>query len=283
MTEVLSFLHSWIMLIVILMLQFYLVKRPQKWCSFVLPSIYFALSIINAVYVMQAGEFIVGSTFITVLLVFIMGNFETLLLLIIYFRRGAGVGTTLVTIFFVYLAGTLIVTFGLTVFAVQNVLDDPNINPSANIGDWYYAPQENVSTEAQPFDLEDLGVEIMPYRYQSAIISDGLFTDHGIYIDSLANDIEHPEKILTVEYEVWLNRHASALEKKEKALQKQYNSECIEAIQDYGADKAYWIGDNLVLRYDNCVILFKEDTTRSVLDSEACAAFFREKFAVEEL
>lgn len=42
MTEVLSFLHSWIMLIVILMLQFYLVKRPQKWCSFVLPSIYFA-------------------------------------------------------------------------------------------------------------------------------------------------------------------------------------------------------------------------------------------------
>lgn len=80
---------------------------------------------------------------------------------------------------------------------------------------------------------------------------------------------------LNDEYEVWLNRHASALEKKEKALQKQYNSEYIEAIQEYGADKAYWIGDNLVLRYDNCVILFKEDTTRSVLDSEACAAFFR--------
>ncbi len=58
-------------------------------------------------------------------------------------------------------------------------------------------------------------------------------------------------------------------------MQKQYNSEYIEAIQEYGADKAYWIGDNLVLRYDNCVILFKEDTTRSVLDSEACAAFFR--------
>ena len=50
------------------------------------------------------------------------------------------------------------------------------------------------------------------------------------------------------------------------------------ADYDYGADKAYWIGDNLVLRYTDELILFDASSTKDLLDSEICAAFLREKY-----
>ena len=51
MEGMLSSAQSLLMLLGVLVIQYFLVKRPQKWMAFILPALYFGLSIRDVVLV----------------------------------------------------------------------------------------------------------------------------------------------------------------------------------------------------------------------------------------
>ncbi len=50
-------------------------------------------------------------------------------------------------------------------------------------------------------------------------------------------------------------------------------------VLDYGAQKAYWAGNSLLLRYEEKLICFYGETPVELLNSEACAAYMRKHFS----
>ncbi|MBQ5683057.1 MAG: hypothetical protein IIV26_05995 [Peptococcaceae bacterium] len=56
----------------------------------------------------------------------------------------------------------------------------------------------------------------------------------------------------------------------------------METVLDYGANASYWLGDNLLLRYDDCIVYFKNSSSRGLLDNKTAAEFFREEFEIEQ-
>lgn len=131
--QIASLVNNWIVVIAFFVLQYNLVRRPQRWLSFVLPAVYVILAILNVVQVVQAGEVILGGLFSTALFTFFVGMITPVLLLIIYFRRKDSLATTLITVFFVYLAVELIIALVVTIASVQMLQNDAEINPPPNV------------------------------------------------------------------------------------------------------------------------------------------------------
>ena len=103
MSETLTAMQSTIVLIVALVLQYVLVKRPQKWMYFLLPAIYAAISVAAAFQTVQNGEVFLGGMIGTVLFSLFLDNIPTLMLLMIWWKRGSDIGTTVIAVFAVYI------------------------------------------------------------------------------------------------------------------------------------------------------------------------------------
>lgn len=88
--------------------QYYLVRRPQRWLGFFIPLLYLALSVITAVQVLQSGDTSFGSVTVTALVAFLMGNMNTVLLLVEYAMRDSDFPSTLIAMFLSYIAMTLL-------------------------------------------------------------------------------------------------------------------------------------------------------------------------------
>lgn len=280
MSEFWPFLESVIYMIILFTLQFFLVSRKNKYWGLILPGIFFIWSIVSAVHAVFAEAFF-GNVWISVLLVFLISNIETLLLFIIYYyrRNGNSVGSVLIAVFLVWAVISCIFGFIQAMLMIDYIQKNDS---EPNIGAWYYAPSDQISVEALPITLEDLGVATLPYRYESAIIQDNITVDRGTYIDSQADQIEAPTQVVTLSYDVWMSTQVKALNKKEKQLQKKYGKP-MTAHYDYGANSAYWMEDCLLLRFDNCIILFYEESSKELLNNEVCDNFFHNEFMLEAL
>ena len=131
--QIASFVNSWIMMIAFFTLQYYLVRKSQRWVSFILPAVYIIFAILNVVHVIWAGEIIVGGVVGTVLLTFFIGMMMPVLLLVVYFRREASLASTLIAVFFVYLAFELVFIFVVAVASAQVLQNDVEMNPHPNV------------------------------------------------------------------------------------------------------------------------------------------------------
>ena len=129
--QIASLVNNWVVVIVFFILQYNLVRRPQRWLSFVLPAVYVIFAVLNVVQVVQAV--ILGGLFGTALFTFFVGMITPVLLLIIYFRRKDSLAVTLITVFFVYLAFELIIALVVTIASVQMLQNDAEINPPPNV------------------------------------------------------------------------------------------------------------------------------------------------------
>ena len=264
----------------ILVIQYFLVKRPEKWLAFVLPAIYFVLSIKNTIVAVQNEEVILGGVIGTALFVFFAGNLMTAMLLTVYWKRNEGKGRIVFYVVAVYLVFGALFTLGTYFGLVNHILTDEKFNPSPNVGNRIYAETEETYAD-YPVMLEDLGAEVMPYRYTSCIGSVMPTYTKDNYIDSMVDDIEKPTRIMTLEYEVWFASEKKQ-DSREKILQKQSSVKPETPRLNYGAENAYWVGDNLLLRYDNCIVYFKDSSSRGLLDSETAAEFFQNEFEVPQ-
>ena len=153
-------------------------------------------------------------------------------------------------------------------------------SPEPNVDGKYYRPSGEVYAQF-PITLEDVGLETLPYRYTSSFRGDNLISDRGTYVDSMVEQLEQPEQVWTLSYEIWRNPVKGMLDRKEAQLQKRYGEQLAEAQYDYGAEQAYWIGEQLLLRYEDVIVLFNAETTRELVDSSVCADFMRESFTVQ--
>ena len=108
----------------ILVIQYFLVKRPEKWLAFVLPAIYFVLSIKNTIVAVQNEEVILGGVIGTALFVFFAGNLMTAMLLTVYWKRNEGKGRIVFYIVVVYLVFGALFTLGTYFGLVNHILTD---------------------------------------------------------------------------------------------------------------------------------------------------------------
>lgn len=132
-------------------------------------------------------------------------------------------------------------------------------------------------------DLADLGVELLDYEayYRNEWGTEGYapYTTCE-YIFSTKDALESPTTVYTLHYEVRKAKNADELDELEEKIKGggRYpdGTVPVAATLDYGAANAYWMEDELYLRYgDNCLMVFYRDTTRELLESQVCADFMR--------
>lgn len=276
MNELLASGVEILVMIGVLVLQYFLVKQPKKWLSFVLPVIYFVLSIKNTISAVMNGEAILGGVIGTAVIVFLAGNVMTLLLMEIWLERDKGKKEIAISVFMTYIICSGLFTLVTYFAAVDQVLSDEELNPSPNVGNRIYIESANTSAD-YPVMLEDLGTAAMPYRYTNTSTMVMPNYSESEYVDSMVDDIENTTKILTIEYEIRV-ADTKELDNREKTIQKRSDAKPVATTLDYGANASYWLGDNLLLRYDDCLVYFKDSSSRGLLDNETAAEFFRTEF-----
>lgn len=162
----------------------------------------------------------------------------------------------------------------------------------AEVQERTYADIEYFPAEDEPcydgeyyIDLADLGVKQLAYQHTTL----GYGGDFSYYTDervlSTIDDLKAPTEVYTLHYDVWRGRRSQkALDKKEARLKKEYGGEAVAAELDYGAAEAFWLGDTLFLRYEEGYLFqFYGDSTRELLESQACADFMRTQMQLPEI
>ena len=265
---------SGIITIMVLAAQFYLVRKPQRWMGLLLPGASFLFSIVRTVMFVQSGQ-LLGNLAVTIFYGLVAYNVLTILLCVVYVQRNKPIGSVLVTLVVTLLACGFVLTITTTMLAVNYIIEE---DPKANIGQWYYAPIEETSAEALPLTLADLQSEQLPYRYVSAQETEGISSSHGSYIESQADDIDAPQNIVTLQYEVWESNQTDVLDGQEEKLQKTYQTRA-DVQYDYGTQNAYWLDEHLLLRYDNKVVLFYQAADNSLLNTPSAGTVLHDIFA----
>lgn len=123
-------------------------------------------------------------------------------------------------------------------------------------------------------DFGDLNQPMLGYQHYFHQEKDGLQQKEHQITQMLIDRADNPDEKLTLHYTVWESDNPEVLDRQELKLQKAGAPEAITS--DYGAQAAYRLNDRLVLRYNGYLFCFEPDTTQSVLESEACAAYMRE-------
>ncbi len=101
-------------------LQYYLVRKPQKWLSLLLPCVFVGLAAYNAVMSAQSGESIFSSPLATGLFVFVVSNMNTVLLGVIYLKRNSSVASTMGAVAFSWIA--MLLLYFAAMFVLSSVL-----------------------------------------------------------------------------------------------------------------------------------------------------------------
>lgn len=309
-------IHNILFLFILFALQFFLASRRQKWLGFLLPLWYFLQSFSVTYSAIQAGFRVHGNLLLTAVCLFVTSNTHTVILLLINYlvhpkekqvqlnqeqmeqqvqgkrtklkKIGEQASTIAISATFltILVVGLVTILLGTVLWFSMFANSSPEQAESKTAQYPYHQVLEGEQPGGLPVMLEDLGVEALEYRYVKGGGFVGPITTSSNCIDSMVDNVEAPEKEFTLNYTVWRQETIKLpflLSLTEKTLQISRDGEISQANYDYGADKAYWIGDHLLLRYADKLILFDASSTKELLDSEACAAFFREKFAVEEL
>ena len=147
-----------------------------------------------------------------------------------------------------------------------------------------YCPTEGIEHDATYYvDFADLGVTPLAYSYEGRNGSNLPLTDYTEYTYSMIDDENTPTEEFTLHYEVWDTVDPFFTGRRVNSLKKHCDDEITVPELDYGADEAYWLGDDLLLRYGKShLILFRNDTTRELIDSEVCADFMRNDMQLEK-
>lgn len=146
----------------------------------------------------------------------------------------------------------------------------------------YYPTEAEGHNVKYYIDFVDLGVEPLNYAYEGQNKSNLPLTKHTEYVFSMIDDLEAPTEELTLHYRVWDTVDPFFTGRKVNSLKKRAEEITVPEL-DYGADEAYWLGDDLLLRYGKShLILFYSDTTRELIDSEVCAGFMQNNMQLEK-
>ena len=100
--------QSVLVMAAVLVFQYFLVKRPQKWMAFVLPAVFFVLSIREVLKVVQDGTLIYGGISGTALITFITSNIITAMLLMVWWKKDFDKSTIAIAVFAVYILSNVI-------------------------------------------------------------------------------------------------------------------------------------------------------------------------------
>ena len=181
--------------------------------------------------------------------------------------------------FLSWLIGTIVILI-VAAFMVSLLVLLPYTEENPEKNDWMYREIEACSTVGFPIDLEILGVEQMEYCYTKCTVFDMPFVDHSRYIESFANNTEATQHVVTLQCQVWESPITFLLSWKEYLLRRACGTRA-DAVYDYGAKEMYWLGNHLLLRYDDAVVLFyigDSPAEKALLDNERAALLLREAF-----
>lgn len=99
---------AWMVLIAAIALQYYLVRRQERWVSFIIPGIYLIIATVTAVQVMQSGDLTFDNVVVTAIVAFLMNNVNTVLMLVMYAKRESDLPSTLIAMFLSYIVMSLV-------------------------------------------------------------------------------------------------------------------------------------------------------------------------------
>ena len=90
-----------------IVIQYFLVKRPQKWLAFVLPAAFFVLSIKDVIHVVQSGTLVYGGVPGTALITLFTSNIITAMLLMVWWKKDFDKSTIAIATFAVYILSNI--------------------------------------------------------------------------------------------------------------------------------------------------------------------------------
>ena len=99
---------AWMVLIAAIALQYHLVRRQERWVSFIIPGIYLIIATVTAVQVMQSGDLTFDNVVVTAIVAFLMNNVNTVLMLVMYAKRESDLPSTLIAMFLSYIVMSLV-------------------------------------------------------------------------------------------------------------------------------------------------------------------------------
>ncbi len=188
-------------------------------------------------------------------------------------------GNILFSAFFIILlciGAFLLITFTIAFFGAMNEAGKPEYQSPESLPASYFEFQPEDYSSKEWLDFQDLNEGI--YQYGTISVAEGGFPgmNHATVLFRTADNLENPTMEKILDYAGWTSDMALLLDLKEKSLKKKVEPVALEA--DYGAQRAYRLGDTLVIRYPNRLFRFHENTTRELVESEACAAFMKQEY-----
>lgn len=177
----------------------------------------------------------------------------------------------------------LFFTLGIADEAKQSIVVSEDNDNSKNFiynGRSYYMPEEDMTTPLY-VDFSDLGIETLKFvHYNSEIEKEFGIKCSEEYL-SMIDNIEKPTTEYTLHYDVWYSKYKFFVDKKEKSILESYDGDIVTPELDYGGQSVYWLGEQLIIRYDDKnLLIFHSDTTPNLLETEKCADFMSTEMRV---
>ena len=147
----------------------------------------------------------------------------------------------------------------------------------------YYLLSETERAMSPYIDFSDLDIETLKFSHYDNEIEKEVGIKCWKEYNSMIDNIENPTVEYTIHYDLWYSKYKFFVDRKEKAILESYDGDIVATELDYGRQNAYWLGEQLVIRFnDKNLLIFHSDTTEKLLKSKACADFIRTEMHVSE-
>ena len=100
--------QSILIMAAVLIAQYFLAKRPQRWLAFILPVVFFVLSIREVFQTVQSGILVYGGVPGTALITFVTSNIITAMLLMVWWKKDFDKATIAIAVFAVYILSNVL-------------------------------------------------------------------------------------------------------------------------------------------------------------------------------
>ena len=100
--------QSILIMAAVLIAQYFLAKRPQKVLAFILPVVFFVLSIREVFQTVQSGILVYGGVPATALITFVTSNIITAMLLMVWWKKDFDKATIAIAVFAVYILSNVL-------------------------------------------------------------------------------------------------------------------------------------------------------------------------------
>ena len=158
--------------------------------------------------------------------------------------------------------------------SLNNYTPPPDTSVGELNGRIYKPTSEVISPNKKLPTLNDIGIEMQDYAHMSTSVDDTPFVYHSTLVLSTTDSVTNPTKLTTVVYEIFKSPAEPILDFKEKALNKYISTEL-----DYGSKSAYWLEDNLILRYEGQLLIIYGEPSRGIIDTSSFANAMRNKLS----